>query len=515
MSKSFLAGIELAAPPRARTATLLFFSLTLCYLAMAPGTVDSRGYVPDEMNSGIRMLEMFSAWLDGSDIPPMLWSKHGPVPVLFDLPFVLLGHFLIHPDFALSLQPELLTAALITLLFLWSRKLSSPGVSMLLALISAFGTMLWPYAYIGLEVKQSLLVLLAGYMALAGGRIQGWPRLIIFALVGGLAMIVKATGVVMLPAVAYLLFVQFRDDWRSRFPQLFAVVLVMAAAITAGALGWRVFWTPMGGAMNNLSPWIIDVPLQFFSNAIGVFGSPNKGVLMFAPILLASLFSLPRAFREHRDLTIFAFLVAAGQAAFLSLLKVGADETWGSRYMHVAIAPLVLCIGAAWPRFEWRRHSASVVLGIVGAAISFLGAFYYYGAVHAARVKAGQATMEWVNGDPVWNEVAFDARLLRAWMTDGDDPIMWTPSHVWVWSEPPGFQSWIAVNLRDYDTPQSFLVRFWNIPISGKALAIFCIFFFCLVAGPPLLIWTIMRSVRESAAQAAEFREIESIPLSS
>jgi len=513
VSKLFTAGIELVASPRARTATVLFFSLTFCYLAMAPGTVDSRGYVPEEMNSGIRMLEMLGAWLNGSDIPPMIWSKHGPIPVLLDLPFVLLGRFFIHPDFVLSLQPELLTAALITLLFLWSRKLASPGVSMLLALISAFGTMLWPYAYIGLEVKQSLLVLLAGYLALAGGRIQGWPKLIFFALVGGLALIVKATGVLMLPAIAYLLFVQCRDNWRSRLPQLLAVVLVMAALVGAGTLGWRVFWTPMGGAMNNLRPWMIDVPLQFFSNAIGVFGSPNKGLLMFAPILLASLFCLPRAFREHRDLTVFAVLVAAGQAAFLSLLKVSADETWGSRYMHVAIAPLVLCISAAWPRFEWRRHAASVVLGMVGVAVSFLGAFYYYGAIHAARAKAGHATMEWVNGDPVWNEVAFDARLLRAWMTDGDDPILWTPSHVWVWSAPSDFRSWIAVDLRDYATPQSFLVRFWNTPTSGKALAIFCILFFCLVAGPPLLIWTIMRSVRESATEAAEFTEIESIPL--
>src|SRR5262245_3453467 len=215
---------------------------------MAPGTVNSRGYVPEEMSSGIRMLDMLRAWLTGSDIPPMVWSKHGPIPVLFDLPFVLLGSFFIHPDFTLSLQPEILTAALITLLFLWSRKLASPGVSMLLALISAFGTMLWPYAYIGLEVKQSLLVLLAGYLALTCGRIQGWPRLLFFALVGGLAMIVKATGVVMMPAIAYLLFVQFRDDWRSRLPQLSAVVLVMAALVAAGTLGWRVFWTAMGGA---------------------------------------------------------------------------------------------------------------------------------------------------------------------------------------------------------------------------------------------------------------------------
>jgi hypothetical protein len=41
--------------------------------------------------------------------------------------------------------------------------------------------MLWPYAYIGLEPKQSFFVLFAGYLALANGKIRTWPRLILFS----------------------------------------------------------------------------------------------------------------------------------------------------------------------------------------------------------------------------------------------------------------------------------------------------------------------------------------------
>ncbi len=112
----------------------------------------------------------------------MVWSRHGPVPVLFDLPFLKLGKLIVSPDFMLSFEPALLTAALMTLLFLWLRKLCSPGMSLFLTLTAAFGTMLWPYAYIRLETKQSLFVFLAGYLALSAGPIRSWPRFLLFAM---------------------------------------------------------------------------------------------------------------------------------------------------------------------------------------------------------------------------------------------------------------------------------------------------------------------------------------------
>lgn len=112
--------------------------------------------------------------------------------MLFDLPFLKLGKFLVSPDFMLSFQPALLTAALVTILFLWLRKLCSPGMSLFLTLTAAFGTMLWPYAYISLETEQSFSVLLAGYLALAGGAIRSWPRPPLFAITCGLALSVKS-----------------------------------------------------------------------------------------------------------------------------------------------------------------------------------------------------------------------------------------------------------------------------------------------------------------------------------
>jgi hypothetical protein len=488
-----------------KTAILLFVGLSGLYLSLSPSTIGGQGYVDEEMKSGERMLAVVNAWLKGRPIPPMLWSRHGPVPVLFDLPFIKLGKMFVSPDFVLSFQPVLLTAALLTILYLWLRKLCSPGMSVLLTLTGAFGTMLWPYAYISLETKQSFFVLLAGYLALSEGKIRSWPRLLFFAATCGLAISVKSTGVVLGPAIAYLLYIQFGDDWRSRRAQALVTLLAMGTIWAVGSLGTHFYWAPRGGGTAVLRPWLIGSPFQFFSNAIGIFGSPTKGLFVYAPVLLASIYAVPRAFRAHREIVTYALLVTACTVVFLSILTAPADDVWGSRYLHVAIAPLLLCIGAAWPPFKWRRGVGLVALAAIGVTISFLGAFYYYGLQDFAARETNQNTIEWVTGDPDWNQVVFNARLFRIWLKGGTAPVVWTPKHIWIWTPPPDAPAWKSVDLRKYCQPQSFMLRFWHVPKSGIVLVVFLVYVGSLVVGVLLLTWVVLRTIKhQQVADAGE-----------
>jgi hypothetical protein len=500
-----------------KTAVILFAGLFGCYLPLSSGAIAGQGYAGEEIDSGLRMLSVATAWMKGQPVPPMVWSRHGPLPVLFDLPFLKLGKLMVSPDFMLSFSPVLFTAGLLTILFLWLRKLCSPGMSLFLTLTAAFGTMLWPYAYIGLETKQSFFVLLAGYLALADGKIRTWLRLLLFAMACALAISVKGTGITLVPVVAYLVCVQFRGDWRERRVHILVAVLVIAATWTFSHLGTNAYWGPRGGGGNSLRPWLIDSPLQLFSNAIGVFGSPTKGLLVYAPVLIASIYAVPRAFRTNREVVIYALLVTACTLGLLALLKYPTDETWGCRYMHLAIAPLVLCIGAAWPRAGGRTVAPLAVLAVVGAAVSFLGAFYYYGVQDFAMKDAGQNTAEWITGDTVWNPVQFNARLFRVWISEsGNVPVLWTPKHIWVWTPPPDAPSWKTINLRDYCQPQSFMVRFWHVTKSGVVLRIFAIYLSSSVLGVLLLVWVVLRTVKDQRADCAgeisvDAREVRAI----
>jgi hypothetical protein len=484
---------------------MLFVALSGCYLSLSPGSIAGQGYASEEMDSGLRMLSVSTAWLKGHPVSTMVWSRHGPMPVLFDLPFLKLGKLLVSPDFVLSFSPAIFTAGLLTILFLWLRKVCTHGMSLFLTLTAAWGTMLWPYAYIGLETKQSFFLLLAGYLGLACGKIRGWPSLLLFAATCGIALSLKSTGITLWPVIAYLIYVQFRGDYRSRQAQIIAVIGVIGVIWLIGHWGTNAFWGPRGGGGNNLKPWLIETPLQFFINMVGVFGSPTKGLIVYAPLLIASFYAIPRIFRTNREIAIYTLLVTACALGLLSLLKYPGDETWGSRYMHPAIAPLVLCIGAAWPKFRWRREGGVLLcLAAFGLIVSFLGAFYYYGMLNSAMKNSDQNTMERINGDNDWNHILFNARLFKVWISDGNSaPVAWTPSHIWVWTAPPDAPPWKSLNLRDYCQPQSFIVRCWRVPKNGVVLRIFITYVCSLILGVLLLGIVIVRTVKEARTERA------------
>lgn len=138
---------------------------------------------------------------------------------------------------------------------------------------------------------------------------------------------------------------------------------------------------------------MIDSPLQFLISLVGIFGSPSKGLFLYAAVMLAVLYAVPRAFQNHRPIVIYALVVGC-TLGLVCLAIVPSDEVCG---MNTSIARLMVFIGAAFPRFEWRKHSVLVVLAVIGVVVSFLGAFYYYGNLDFSGAKADQNVMEWTN----------------------------------------------------------------------------------------------------------------------
>ena len=262
-----------------------------------PSSIGGQGYTDEDIQSGLRVLAVAKAWLRGLPKPAMEWTRNGPVPTIFDLPFLKLGQILVSPDFILSFQPPLLTAALATILYLWLRKLCSPSMSLLLTLSGAFGTMLWPYAYRWSEkLSGSFFVLLAGYLALANGKLRTWPRLLLFAATCGCAISMKSVGMVLWPAIAYLIYVQFRGGLRSHRRQIFAMVVVIGTIWALGALGRHFYWAPKFGSATAFRFWLTSSAFQVFSNIIGVFGSPTKGLFVYSPLLLAGIYAVRERF---------------------------------------------------------------------------------------------------------------------------------------------------------------------------------------------------------------------------
>ena len=55
------------------TAAMLFVALSGCYLSLSPGSIAGQGYGGEEMDSGLRLLQVVTARLKGHIVPPMVW----------------------------------------------------------------------------------------------------------------------------------------------------------------------------------------------------------------------------------------------------------------------------------------------------------------------------------------------------------------------------------------------------------------------------------------------------------
>lgn len=455
-------------PPDRRFAVVFFFAVGLLYLSLSPFTISHMGYTGEEIPATRQLL--------GSRPGPVQWPRNGAVGLLLQLPFVAAGDLLAGSedggDRLLALQPVLASALLVTMIFVWGSRLAgSRGWGLTLALIAAFGTMIWPYAYIGLETTQSLFLLLAAYLALEARGPRTWPRSVLFGLCAAVAVSAKSNGVMLLPAVGFLIWAYFRrgrtESELERPPwwQAASVAALVVAVFCANGYLRSLSWARFGGAVAYVSGWRAENILSPLLHLAGFLGSPNKGLLVYAPVAILGLLALPRAFAADRRLAIFAVLTCAGLAGGFALLDVWSDETWGPRYLHSCVAPLVLCLAAARREKPARLRSEIplAVCAVLGFVVSLLGALFYYGSLSGVAFRTVPVTIGTFQGDPIWNHVRFNARLLKVWLrtktgrTAG--PELLRPGRPWNFHDPSAVPPWNPMDLRAMAVPQARLLQ--------------------------------------------------------
>ncbi|HUF17393.1 MAG TPA: hypothetical protein VMS12_05040 [Thermoanaerobaculia bacterium] len=453
------------------------------------------GYVNEELEAGKRVLA--SVGLYSPRAGEAVWPRNGVISVVAHLPFLAASHLLLGEseraeDWLLSFEPILFTAGILTILFRWIWRINgSARWAFILSFGAGFCTMLWPYAYIGLEVQQSFFLMLTGYLVLARKWQPTFLRLLAVAICAGFAISVKTAGTVLIPAVAFLIW-KFFEGERKTAP-LTIVKIVLTIGITGliyrgNSYLQMMFWDEWGGSSDYLRQWIVRDPVAFYLNVVSFLGSANKGLIVFAPLVIVSLFAVRSAWKRERDVTGFALLAFVPPLLGFSMLMIWSDENWGPRYLHEAIAPMVLCLGAArWNRpFGLRSEIPLVTSLVVGFMVSFLGAFFSYGALQYVASQTRQATLERFQSDLVWNHVRFNARLLNVWLTSGEaTEARWTPvHHPWDFSGGAPRDPSISVNLRDVMEPQATLVRDWGTRPGETGFGRWLFSLLCLLGAP-------------------------------
>ena len=504
---------------------LFFLALTLFYVSLTPGTIEGQGYNQENLIAANQVVTNAINAVTAKPLIRVEWTRHGFIEPIFIVPFaaasrVLPGGSAKWTGRLAIFQPILATSLLCTLLLIWIYRLTtSLRMGVLLAGCAGLGTILWPYVYIGLETTQSLALLIGAYIAFGRKPKRSWLEVLLFATACAVTVAVKLNGVFLAPAIGFLILEYFglgihaSSVRPARWKRVFgwkpgSVAAIVAATYALNHLAKSRYWSGMDAGVNYFRDILVDSPLTVALQAFAYFGSPNKSLLLFCPVLALSFFTLGSAWRQQPRLVIFALLALGGLIGGFSITRMWADETWGPRYLHATVAPLILCLAAAKSAlpFQWRREWLTLALLILGFAVSLIGSFFPYGSMHIAATRSSRATLEALQYDPELNHIRFNWKLMRVWLGRSQDasPVSWPPPRRWWFAKPEDASPEKTVDLREFSTPQPMLAQNWRPTMQAsprKYLAIRFLCGLCLVLS--LVAWALLiRSMKGLTADA-------------
>ena len=269
------------------------------------------------------------------------------------------------------------------LFFLCLRLGSSRNAATILALAFGLGTFAWPHSATGFSEPATALMLTSAMLA----SVRWWSErsLRLAALVGflvGCAGLTRVTTFVFVPAFLLAgLIGRQRFNRRETLEQTLAFAggfLVPAAAFALNS------YVRFGKLSAGYAP--LELLTPFYEGLFGLFLSPGKGLIFYAPIAIVVLFGLRLSYLANRRyvLTVSAIMVLH-LVVYSRLVFWSGDDAYGPRYL---IPLLPMCIAMLAPVMsagrQWVRGAA--LAGIAGFLIpGFLGSLLYFNAVGWAQ----------------------------------------------------------------------------------------------------------------------------------
>jgi hypothetical protein len=285
------------------------------------------------------------------------------------------------PNRIAKLSASVLTAAAVTLAFLTARRYMPSGRALLLAASLGLGTGYWStvsqtlwqhettvfglslavFAFTAPQLRPGHLVMIGIGLALAGtSRPQLTP-----------AVVALLAGVVT------------RAGWRAAIAPV-ALTAAAASALIAANVRW--FGDPLGAMpiLEALHPHVHATERTFDLTAGGLAGlwiSPNRGLLIFSPIVALAAGGFVKAARDDwRSEIRWSALAAAAQYVLYGSYAVWwGGHTFGPRYI-LDVLPLLTPLAAAAIGHRPFGRGAAAAIGLVlvwSVVVAGTGAFVF------------------------------------------------------------------------------------------------------------------------------------------
>jgi hypothetical protein len=360
----------------------LFAFCALVYTATA-----ARSYV----NADVRMTD-FAAWhlvrtgtpwLDHTSVPASLhiaarniWVLHAanghtvvgrsPGAVVLAVPAYLLAHashISITPG---GLAAAVVTAVTVTLMFLALRNKLPTRIAFVSTCVFAFTTPVWSVAANGMWPHTVTLLGISG-MAWASSTERWWAA----GIFGGITLWGRLHAAVIAAVLGLLV------GWRRRDPRIVLRVGLPAAAFLAGLCAWTRWMYGTWNPMSFYSGAVVSAHAHQYRfdlvNQLGLWVAPDRGVLVWTPVILVLLPALVRSWRGLPDWSralVWGGLVYTTLNGALDTFT-GGDQFYGYRYGLEFLACATPALALSSPRTgKVARRLLGPVIGLQALAFA-------------------------------------------------------------------------------------------------------------------------------------------------
>lgn len=358
----------------------------------------------------------------------------------------------------------LVTALTVALVYLSTRRLGTERRwAVALALVYGFCTYAMPHAKTFFSEPLATVLSVAALLGVLRGVQE---RSVVSTALGGaalgFALHARASVGIFLPLLGlYLLWAWWRAG--AGLPRVLAAGAAFGGGVAVpGALllltNWWRFGEPLDFGYDSIP---LSYPLQ--DGLYGLFLSPGKSVLLYAPVVALGLLSPFFVRREQRPVAALCVALGLVNALFFARFPYWhGDHSFGPRYLVMSIPFWVIPVGPLLARVAWRR--ALAITAVVGFVVAALGSVMYFNqyfdiAEHHAVAKLeilpdGPNYWRKMHYDPYWSPVLGHARALPDVVAnsvrrlDGEDAALqeWpgTTNQQYGWYfAPPQLDSWV------------------------------------------------------------------------
>ena len=356
--------------PNAVLVLLLFLFTSLLYL-----TTWHMNFVGYEGETVTSALKLFNGEFD--------IRRAGISASILYLPFIALFHlfgFGSNINF-LTIVPIFYSALSVVFLFYIVYYLTQKKYTALfLSFVIATGSVIWPYANIGMEYQMTfyLSLLLLTLLRWKNNKTSLWLVAIVFALL----VTAKSYAVILgLPVLLFVWLVNKNKKKRTLKNYLKDFIILFTPAllsiITMSLLQYfsRGSFAGVYSLSHEFQVW------SWWEGFYGIFFSAGKSIFLFSPLLILTLFVWKKFWQDHRETAVFLLV------SFLLILLITApfsywtDETWSVRKLVSIIILLHLPLVSFFDKkiISLSKKLLFLVVFVLSVYIQILGSSYFYG----------------------------------------------------------------------------------------------------------------------------------------